>query len=143
MGRSVETPNHATAVVYLHDSIDDSDDWDDLIDDLQQALGAKYPSFQPVKAAWLDYPYRETRIILANRHAQVTISEYCGLVAVCLVPIEQPYDYGHETGAQNLADSWCARIEPGFREIVGHFGHRLAHVGTASNGEAFYRYAEG
>ena len=137
MSRSVSTPSGAAVVVFAamdttasHDEQGQYDEegmqfeWDNCIDNLRDSLTARYPSLSKCDR-WLG---REDHGILSNRHATVTVSEYCGLVAVCLVPTDEP-----------MAGHWCEQIEPGFRKVVGEvFGGTLRKVATASNGEAFF-----
>ena len=110
--------------------------WDDCVSNLGSSLTARYPSFEKCDT-WLG---REDHGILSNRHATVTVSEYCGLVAVCIVPI--PHGY-HSSDSRSPALHWCEQIEPGFRKVVGEvFGGTLCKVATASNGEAFFEQVQ-
>jgi hypothetical protein len=80
-------------------------------------------------------------VILENKRAAVTVSEYCGLVAVCLVP---EYRDTYETRDDDpLSLRWIAIIEVRFRKIVADtFGIELAHVGTMNNGEGVFKRME-
>ena len=129
MSRSVSTPRNAQVIAYAHveceeDEADVQDTWDDDLVNLSAALRAAFPSMSPADR-WLD---REDHVILENRHAYIGVSEYCGLVAVWIVPEDTP-----------TALHWCAQIEPRFRRVVADvFGVELRHIATASNGEAFF-----
>ena len=130
MARSVSTPYNARTIVYGNPEIEDSWEFDDLIENLVDAIRARYPSLRAADR-WLD---REDRVILENGLAVVTISEYCGLVAVCLVPNED----------NPLADRWADQIDAGFRDLVGPvLGTELICVGRFSNGEAIYQPRRG
>ena len=134
MSRSVSTPSGAAVTAFaalelMGDDDSRQDDWDYYIDNLRDRLTARYPSLS-MSDRWAG---REDRVILANYRADITVSEYCGLVAVCLVP--------HGDGG--LAHRWCEQIEPGFRKIVGEvFGGTLRKIATASNGEAFFEQVQ-
>lgn len=133
MGRSVSVPTGAAVVVYADFSGQDSDDWDCTIANLKAELRAVFPSLLPC-STWLD---REYHAVLCNNHAHVTVSEYCGLVAVCIVP--RGYDYNDPSA---LAVHWCEQAEARFRKIVAeNFGGALVKLGTFSNGEAIFRKA--
>lgn len=130
MARSVSVPYNARTVVYSAIEIEDSWEWEDLIENLVDALRARYPSLRGA-SGWIG---REDRVILQNDLARVTVSEYCGLVAVCLVPNED----------NPLADAWVNRIDAGFRDTAGAaLGNELICVGRFSNGEAIYQPRRG
>lgn len=133
MGRSVSVPQHAAVVVYAHFERDAEDDWawDDFTQDLTAALKRAFPSLLDCS----DWIGREDHGVLRNNHAHVTLSEYCGLIAVCLVP--RGYDYDDPTV---LAHNWCAVVEDKFRAVVAETapGPVLKRIATASNGEAFF-----
>jgi len=141
MGRSVSTPSGATVTVFTTVEIDSTVDefiarenWDWAVESLTDNLQQQYPSLYDCDK-WLG---REDHAILANDLAYVTVSEYCGLVAVCLVPRDDDYNYSDRT--EGLSEQWCRRVEAGFRKCVaGAFGPELQMVGRASNGEAFFQ----
>lgn len=111
--------------------------WDDDMLNLSSALRAAFPSLCEADR-WLG---REDHVILENSLAAVTVSEYCGLVAVCLVP-ERWNAYGLIED-DPLSVCWIALIEARFRRIVADtFGTELRHIATASNGEAFFERVE-
>lgn len=136
MGRSVSTPSGAVAVFYTEDDwIDESeyrDFLDDLLLDLRRILTAAYPSLDEA-SGWLG---RENYIILENRHAEVTVSEYCGLVAVALVPKSD-----HRNDHPEIAEAWCHQVAAGFKRTLGRAYPGLKRVATASNGESAYQRA--
>lgn len=130
MSRSVMIHPDSRATVYLApDELDPTNcesHWlrDEFIYDLQDGIMQKYPSFVDC-SKWLG---RETMAILENKVAYVTMSEYNGLVAICLVPKTA---YGA---------TWANRVAASFKEHV----HRLYPLyflirqGCASNGEEFF-----
>jgi len=136
MGRSVSVPSNAVAVAYIdwreyigcEDPMDDDPFWwDDFSEDIIARLQGKLPSLKSCDE-WLD---REDHAVLENRHCYITISEYCGLVAVALVA-KDTANWPDDT--QGLTDHWCDQVS-GHIESLG----TLRHIGTASNGEAFFR----
>lgn len=131
MGRSVSTHRNAVATVYLHPEIeDDSFGWDDFIEDLQQnVLFPKYPSMYAADR-WMD---REDHIIAENRYCEVSVSEYCGLVAICLAPHSGAYE-------DPKAQAWTERISNSFHAHITKMfkSSALSKVGTFSNGESVF-----
>jgi len=114
-----------------------SENWDSDMVNLSSALQRVFPSLRKADR-WLG---REDHVVLENNLAAVTVSEYCGLVAVCLVPERRD---AHETRDDDpLSVQWIISAEARFRRIVAEtFGIELAHVGTFSNGEAVFRKVE-
>lgn len=108
--------------------------WDDFKECLTEVLKTRFTSLsEPDKERWLD---RECRVILENRHGCVTVSEYCGCVAVSLVPDD---DYRNQH--PEISKAWCEQIETGFREAVEKAfpNWAMRKIGTFSNGEAVYQ----
>lgn len=146
MGRSVEVPNDAVATFFHHWELD-AEDYDiagelfedHLIEPVRDVLRATFPSFEAADESYHPHRgYRETRVILENGHAMVTVSEYCGLVAVALVPLEDPYP---GPGENELHAAWAARVAERFENVLAKaFGGRLRCLGRASNGEAFFEH---
>lgn len=137
MARSVSYHRHAVCRVYLHDPAgihsDEVDSWlaqecwSDFIVLLRDIIRERYPSFS-LCDRWLD---REDHIILENSRGEVSVSEYCGLVCVCLAPldIDNPLDTG-----------WCHRVAHKFERFLDNKFRSCAlqSVGRASNGEQFF-----
>lgn len=138
MARSVSTPGDAVYVAYQAFECEDddfaSDDFSDGIDNLRYALKAAFPS--TYDADW--WSGRENHIVAENDFAAFGVSEYCGLVAIWVVP--KPQD-----GATNgLRNRWLSSIQQKFRTAVaGCFGVDLLRTGVASNGEAFFQPMDG
>jgi len=136
MGRSVSTHRHAVETIYLHNVIPEvipeeepyEGAWDDFIKDIQCLLSHRYPSFSECDR-WQD---REDHIILENKRAEVSVSEYCALVAVCLAPRDpsNPLDQG-----------WCEGVSTSFHDTLlkAYPSSALRKLGSASNGEAFFQ----
>ena len=134
MSRSVMTASDAVAIVYLHYDDDGGDEWDDLVDTLRYAIREQYTSFIDANRAYREHGFyaNELRLILENDHAYVTISNYYGLVAVCLVPIDDDPD------TAGLAEHWCQQVASNWSSLLNKAFNGLRKIGTASNGEAFF-----
>lgn len=132
MGRSVSTPSGAAVIVYADvGSFEEDFEWDDLIENISAELRAKYPTLDEADE-WLG---REVKAFLENKLAYVTVSEYCGLAAFCLVPKEvNRYDEVIEA----LSNNWVNKIAKGFEKIVGNYADTYNKVATFSNGEGVY-----
>lgn len=136
MARSVARPTSPGSVcVFLRFSIDTDDhddyhhEYDYILDDIKDALRARFPSLEPPhQERWVD---RELSVLLENRHVTVTVSKYCGLSCVAMFPDED----------NPLSMAWCSRAEPTFRKIFQDLypGACLVPIGFASNGEQFFR----
>lgn len=131
MGRSVSVPSRAEAVAYAAIDPDFIEDFEsEVIDPLRYSLKEAFPSLYDDND-WLD---REDHVIARNRLGLFGISEYCGLLAVWIVPADEE---------SNLSAPWCARAEAKLGAVVAKvFGQRLRRVATASNGEAFFERIE-
>ena len=86
------------------------ENWHSDMDNLTYALRKAFPSLNKADR-WIG---REDHVILENRHGCVPVSEYCGRVAVCLVP-EARSEYERPP---MIAHHWCTQAEPKFRKIV-------------------------
>ncbi len=145
MGRSVSSPHNASAVAYQTIEVRDEDDklvempdehdlqwaFESLVEDLQEYAPTLWPSLRKCDE-WLG---REDHALLENDLAYMGISEYCGLVAVWIVP--RTDRYGYESTA-NLCEAWCAQIEAKFLKTFG----TLRKLGTMSNGESVFKRVE-
>ncbi len=135
MGRGVMTHSNAVETVYIDRGSDDEQDqwaWDEFVDDVRQLIQGRYPSFQACDR-WEE---QECRAILENGLAYVTLSEYCGCVAICLVPALYHIDYMDPT--YNLVDSWCRRVGNNWCELLNKAYDGMVRVGTMSNGESVF-----
>jgi hypothetical protein len=127
MSRSVSTPNNAIVRVYLDVSdIEDSWEFDNWIDRIQEIVTSVFPEFKECSY----FCNREDHVILECDAASVTVSEYNGLAAVCLT---QNSDYN----AQPLV------IADRFKKLIEqeHPHSLLRKLGTFSNGEAIFEFA--
>lgn len=127
MGRSVAVPSYASAVAYTTfepSDPDDNWDWECAVDDLKAEAKNRYPSLEPVEA-WIG---NEIRVVMRNRHARITVSEYCGCVAIAVVPNDSD---------NALSLRWASQVNvEALAEAFG--GTLLRSIGHASNGEQFF-----
>lgn len=141
MGRSVSYPHNATVVTYKHIEVSDDYDaeqgqeaFDSMLEDLQEYAPTLWPSLRTCDK-WLD---REDHAVLENDLAYIGISEYCGIVALWIVPKTDEYEnsgYAESASKAQLCDHWVDQIKNKFVETFG----TLHKVATFSNGEAVYR----
>jgi len=136
MGRSVSTPSNAATIVYRNfESNDDAFEFRQATDALRDLLAQAYPSLTR-DDTWIG---REDHAVASNQFAYVTVSEYCGLVAICIVPKDDDYA---SPGWYNLRDHWIDQIDGTFEKTTaGVFGSNLRRFGTFSNGESVYKSA--
>jgi hypothetical protein len=74
---------------------------------------------------------REDHAVAENGLAYFGASEYCGILALWVVPKDDDYqDIG------GLANHWIDKAWPRVEE---RYPHRLYRLGTMSNGESVYR----
>lgn len=130
MGRSVSTHQHSVCTVYLHPEFEDGDEfaWSDFIEDLRaNVLQEKFPSLRECDR-WQD---NEDHIILENSQVEVSVSEYCGLVSVCLAPLDDGNGF-HVAVAERLAVSFQKCLHKAFGKSA------LRSCGHMSNGEQVF-----
>ena len=132
MSRSVDYLTGAEAVAYIDaGELEDELDWDMFKEDIEQQLISMFPSLDTCDR----WDGRETHIFLENDHAEIGISEYCGLVSVSVRAKDDNEGYGYDrTG---LAQKWVERVKDKFLTIG-----TLNRVGTFSNGEAVFERKE-
>jgi hypothetical protein len=134
MSRSVSVYRNAVASVYIDVStVQESWQWEDFVDYLRGTIISHYPSFHNADR-WAD---REDHIILENHFAVVTVSEYCGLAAVCIGPDEYNKWPWAEARCRQVAVKFIALLQKSFGSDA------LQKIGTASNGEAFFHRLKG
>ena len=119
-------------------SCDHSDDWSDYVEWMQDTLSTMFPSLEAETGEWID---RELRVIARNSHSLVTVSEYCGSVAICLGANYDRGEYWREPsdGPANLGAHWRAQVSERFRAAFA----TLDRIGIMSNGESVYQVREG
>jgi hypothetical protein len=153
MSRSVSTHPDASAVVFLNlDRIFDGeelseDTWADLIDDIRNILtgvagvdagvmvnGHAFTGFQGYRfdRRWIG---RENMVILTGEVSEITISEYMGVAAVCLAPLD-PHNNHHVIACANATPYFSALLRSSFPKAC------LSTLGKFSNGETVYQAIE-
>ena len=155
MGRSVLTPTHSELDVFLnfeypivrddeeepvldrngYEQIDDLSlefEWDYFVDSITETLKKKYPSLVEIENQWIG---NECRVILGNHLVNVTISEYCGVVAVSIVPVDDLHYYDE----QGLATGWIKRVSNGFTKLLETNFNAIRKIGTYANGNSVYQ----
>jgi hypothetical protein len=132
MGRSVSTHRNAVETFFIAFEVEPGDEdfaWDDFIEDLSDnVLCAKYPSLSRCDR----WQGREDHIILENSQVEISVSEYCGLVAVCLAPLN-PDNAFHVTIAERMSKGFRNTLHKAFPKSS------LQSIGRASNGEQFFQ----
>ena len=101
-------------------------DWDDLIGNLQCDIEVSFKSFE-CSTGFVEYPYRENRIILENDHCMISISEYCGCGAISV------FD-NRNSEYPELAESWTNKNFEKIEKICEQYVTSLRRLGTPSNG---------
>lgn len=143
MARSVSVPRNAVKIAYAHfpemtfigeedERPTDGDDFQYELEYMQDWAQEKYPSLQ-VADSWLGH---ENHVVLENKFCQITVSEYCNLVAVAVVPKEDAYG-----NLSALGQRWASQVDVDC--MAGCFGQRLVSQGRFSNGEQVFQPADG
>jgi hypothetical protein len=132
MGRTVSTPYNVQETAYQDVTKHDHDSFQWWLEDITEYAKSLWLSFCGCDK-WLD---REDHAILENNLCYLGVSEYCGLVAIWLVPKENPNDgyFSSEPNILPLAENFINRIAPNFHKAFGQY----RKIGTFSNGEAIY-----
>jgi hypothetical protein len=152
MGRSVSYLSNSLHTVFLNvghfgiaNKIDDDgneipgtehydqfraqEDWDCMFDNLTSALIKAFPSLSKCNR----WEHREDHIILENRHCEIGISEYGGMVSLS-IRVSEYYD--EHSG---LALNWIEKIWPRMKRVIGqNTPALLVKTGSFSNGEGVY-----
>lgn len=147
MGRSVSTHLYAVKSVFLsltfgeqpeegHEAEGaDYCDFDDFLLDLRQVLdgsaGAPGGKGFPTLRECDRWQGREDHVILENERGEVSVSEYCGIVSVCLAP---------RNSDNPLDQHWCWQAAENFEKLLhGAFSKSaLVSHGPMSNGVGVY-----
>lgn len=108
----------------------DSDNFENDLEAVSEHMQELWPSLYPANR----WPYDEVHVFLQNSLVEVSVSEYSGIVALCIAP-RSGYDYGTD----GLAKHWIEQVSERFLRTFGDY----AKVGTFSNGESFYERSGG
>lgn len=84
---------------------------------------------------------RECWPLLYNGNAVVVLSEYCGLVSVSVVPLENMRGDYYGPSKESLERHWINQVEPRVNTALDSVVERLICCGRFSNGEAVYQKA--
>jgi hypothetical protein len=122
MGRSVNYLRNADAVYFHQLEDEEMQDFDLLIEDIQEHVIYKYPEFEAVDK-WED---RDVNIILQSDLVEIALSEYCGVISLSVRTLEE--------ADQTKAASW---IEHFFKRAIAPWA-KARKIGTFSNGESVY-----
>jgi hypothetical protein len=154
MGRSVDYLNHASYVAYISmepvmSLVEDEEGkeievettdyyilkelWDDFEDYIIEIIQDICPSLDKSKRC----EGGEVNIILENNHAEIGLSEYCGLVSVS-IRVSEMYFVN-----ENLARHWINQVWPKINKKINEaFGkNSLKKIGSFSNGEGIFESA--
>ena len=125
MGCSVSYLANAEKIVYFEWTSDD-DDYDMVVEDIQEFIKSVYPEFENVKK----YDGREVAIILEGYGTQIGLSEYCGLASLSIrVDVFFEEEEDQEKIVEWINENWEKVFKP---------WNKLHKLGTFSNGEAFF-----
>lgn len=118
---------------YGHEGWDyDSDNFQNDREFLMEHLMEVWPSLREAD----DRGYGEVQIILENELVEISLSEYCGMIALCVAPRDdiEGYTYNY-TG---LAKKWIGQMSEKFLTTFDEY----ARLGSMSNGESIYQKVE-
>jgi hypothetical protein len=147
MSRSVAIHPYAVSTVFLrfHGDFDDYG-WPYFLDSIREVLTGEagveadvlinshsFTGFQGYKPAdrWVG---REVHVVLEGELSEVSVSEYDGIVSVCLAPLD-PDNQSQTVACSNAAKYFRELLRAAFPDNI------LNKLGTASNGESFYEVA--
>lgn len=114
---------------------DHSEEWREFVEWVSTTARELWPSFYDVDARSVSWQ-SENYVCAENRHSEISISEYCGMVAISLAPRSDLSDYYRESViSDTLGAKWRAQIAPRFLELFS----AMTPVAQFSNGETVYR----
>lgn len=108
----------------------DSDNWKDDLESTTSYMKELWPSLWEADR----WPHNEVHVFLENDLVEFSVSEYCGLTALCIAVKEGAlYD-----GRGGLAQHWIKQISGKFERSFSTY----YKIGTFSNGESVYEKRE-
>jgi len=132
MSRSVAIPPNAIATVYLDGREVDSEEFQSWIDRIRELI---YSAFPLATLTECDYHCGNgVHVILEGYTFGVTVSEYNGIIAVCLTKASH---FFLEPEQRVVINRFRSALE------VNHPNSLLQYRGTCSNGEAIFALANG
>ena len=170
MSRSVETLSEAAGTIFLNwqgniygiynaetgeydgedfNEFETQDNWDCWKEELfSEALRARFPTLKYRRdqrdcEAWArNLPGRETVTVAHNEQVAVTISEYCGCIAISIIPrYRLDYRYDDTRGLQVRNAYYIGRALRDMIDSAPGYVTRIRPIARASNGEVFYQAA--
>lgn len=107
----------------------DTFEW--MLEDTLARVQEMFPSMKPADY-WID---RELHVIAENSHSIVTVSEYCGMVAICLGDNYDRENYWYnDAPTHNLGVKWREQVQDKFLTVFSEFNK----LGTFSDGTSVY-----
>ena len=170
MSRSVETLREAADTVFLNwqgnvygiynpetgeydgedfNEFETGDNWDCWKEELfREALCARFPTLK-YRRDWRDcetwarnLPGRETVTVAHNDQIAVTVSEYCGCIAISIIPrYRLDYTRYDTRGLQVRNAYYIGRALRDMIDSAPGYVTRIRPIARASNGEVFYQAA--
>ena len=132
MGRSVSVPSGAAVVAYAALECEEQWEYDDIKDNLIEALCEAFPSAYESDR----YLGNEDVVLVQNKIAFIGLSEYCGLASFWIVP-RTDSDQQEALGA-----NWANKVEAKFKKVIADVvGPVYYKQGSFSNGEGVYAKA--
>lgn len=118
---------------------DAQDEWDDFKVGIQDRLKELWPSLEPTdRGTGYWNSYNDEQIVIAeNAHTEISISEYCGAVAISLAPRSDIdfYYADEEARSLNTGKRWRAQIADKF---LSEFG-AMVKIANFSDGTSTYQ----
>jgi hypothetical protein len=111
-------------------------EWTDYKTGIQDMLKELFPSFEATDRGTGYYGYDDEQVVIAeNYHSEVSISEYCGVVAISLAPRSDIEEWQEDWNKrQSIGKAWRNKISSKFEERFS----TARKIGTFSNGESVY-----
>jgi hypothetical protein len=143
MSRSVSTHPNTIATVFIQPDLEGKR-WEDFLDDLRNILtgeagvdsgillnGQPFTGFQGYEACdrWVG---REDHVILEGELSEVSVSEYAGMVPVCLAPLDKGNEH-HVNACLSAAPYFTALLQASYPDVC------YVRIGRFSNGESVYK----
>lgn len=112
---------------------DSQHEWDNLVDWVRETVLEMFPSMYAVE----DHDHNAEQTILArNGHSEVSISEYCGSVAVSLAATYDRTNYWQDPSEiAGLGENWRKQVASRFEKMFGE----MQKIGTFSDGTSVYQ----
>ena len=136
----VEPEDDFEAYMYRRFEADSEYEWGGLVEYAALEVKRLFPSFELADVIQQGFPEwvgRELRVIARNAHSIVTISEYSGIVALCLgANYDRSEFWADPSELAGIGKHWRQQVAARF-ESIG----TLSKTGTFSNGTSAYSEA--